>query len=89
MSAPVCAVKPLPPTPLRLVEDLADTVSAIEAISSFNNGVKDLGNVSDIPFHLPIESEQECYTEVFSTDQDLTAVITEGTSNQQIQCQVI
>ena len=89
MSALVCAVKPLPPTPLRLVEDLADTVSAIEAISSLNNGTKEVGSVDNIPFHLPIESEQECYTEVFSTDQDLTAVITEGTSNQQIQCQVI
>ena len=34
---PVCAVKPLPPVSSRLVEDLADTVSAIEAICSLNN----------------------------------------------------
>ena len=36
-SAPICAVKPLPPVSSRLVEDLADTVSAIEAICSLNN----------------------------------------------------
>ena len=34
---PICAVKPLPPASSRLVEDLADTVSAIEAICSLNN----------------------------------------------------
>ena len=34
---PICAVKPLPPVSSRLVEDLADTVSAIEAICSLNN----------------------------------------------------
>ena len=37
-TTPVCTVKPLPPISSRLVEDLADTVSAIEAICSINNG---------------------------------------------------
>ena len=36
-STPICAVKPLPPVSSRLTADLADTVSAIEAICSLNN----------------------------------------------------
>ena len=44
-STPICTVKPLPPASTRLVEDLADTVSAIEAICSLNTEPQTLNQV--------------------------------------------
>ena len=67
-ATPVCAVKPLPPTSTRLVEDLADTVSAIEAICSLNNEDKNLGLQHEFSPSISLKKQHNYSSNVMSAD---------------------